>query len=56
MKSFVPAIFAVFVVFTGSVLAQTPATEAPVTSAESPEIRELQKVEDSWSSALNQRD
>lgn len=33
-------------------LAQAP----PATSAESPEIRDLQKVEDSWSSALNQRD
>jgi ketosteroid isomerase-like protein len=28
----------------------------PVESAESPEIRELQKVEDSWSTALNGRD
>ncbi len=32
------------------------AAAVPATSAESPEIRELQKVEDSWSSALNQRD
>jgi hypothetical protein len=28
----------------------------PVTSTASPEIRELQKVEDNWSGALNQRD
>jgi hypothetical protein len=35
---------------------QAPAVGAPVTSAESPEIQELQKVEDSWASALNQRD
>jgi len=56
MKSFVPAIFAVFALFTGSVFAQTPVTAAPVTSVESPEIQELQKVEDSWSSGLNQRD
>jgi hypothetical protein len=55
MKSFVPAILAVFILFTGSVFAQTSVT-APATSAESPEIQELQKVEDSWSSALNQRD
>jgi len=27
-----------------------------VTSAESPEVREFQKIEDSWSSALNLRD
>jgi hypothetical protein len=41
--------------------AQTPAAtpvsaNLPAASAESPEIRELQKVEDSWSTALNQRD
>src|SRR5277367_2830143 len=55
MKSFGTAIFAAFALFSGSVLAQAPAA-VPATSAESPEIRELQKVEDSWSSALNQRD
>jgi hypothetical protein len=32
------------------------APQTAVTSAETPEIRELQKVEDSWSTALNQRD
>lgn len=36
--------------------AQAPAPAAGATSAETPEIRELQKVEDSWSSALNQHD
>lgn len=51
MKRFVSAVFAAIAVFSSSGLAQ-----APVTSAEIPEIRELQKVEDSWSSALNQRD
>jgi hypothetical protein len=56
MKFFVPVIFVVFAVFTGSVFAQPPAPVIPATSAESPEIRELQKVEDSWSSSLNQRD
>jgi hypothetical protein len=39
-----------------AVFAQAPASTAPVTSAETPEIRELQKVEDSWSDALNKRD
>ena len=50
MKSFGTAIFAAFALFSGSVWAQTPAAST-ATSAESPEIRELQKVEDSWSSA-----
>jgi len=40
----------------GMLHAQAPVTNPGATSAESPEIRELQKVEDSWSSALNQRD
>ncbi len=41
----------------GSALAQAPqAAPAGTTSAETPEIRELQKVEDTWSNALNQRD
>jgi ketosteroid isomerase-like protein len=56
MKSFATAVFAVFACFFNPAFAQAPAAAAPVTSAESPEIRELQKVEDSWSSALNQRD
>jgi Domain of unknown function (DUF4440) len=60
MKSFVSAIFATFVVFSssaiGSSTGQAPAAAPPVTSAESPEIRDLQKVEDNWSNALNQRD
>jgi hypothetical protein len=51
MKSFILAVFAAIAVFSASGLAQAPAT-----SAESPEIRDLQKVEDSWSNALNQRD
>jgi hypothetical protein len=51
MKFFVSAVFAAIAVFSCSGLAQAPAT-----SAESPEIRDLQKVEDSWSNALNQRD
>jgi hypothetical protein len=45
------------------VVAQSPAPATPVpsaqpsvTSAESPEIREFQKIEDSWSDAINLRD
>jgi ketosteroid isomerase-like protein len=34
----------------------SPATQPAVTSAESPEIREFQKIEDTWSNAMNQRD
>jgi ketosteroid isomerase-like protein len=40
-------------------VAQAPVpapAKAPVTSAESPEIREFQKIEDNWSEAVNQRD
>jgi ketosteroid isomerase-like protein len=39
--------------------ATTPAVEAStpaVTSAESPEINQFQKIEDSWSTAVNERD
>jgi len=35
--------------------AQNPAPSA-ATSTESPEIREFQKIEDTWSNAINQRD
>lgn len=56
MKPFISVVFAAIAVFSGSVLAQAPATATPATSTGSPEIQELQKVEDSWSSALNQRD
>jgi hypothetical protein len=56
MKSLITAVFATFAILSGAVFAQTSAPAVPATSAESPEIRDLQKVEDSWSSALNQRD
>ena len=59
MKLFSTAVFAALTLFSGTVFSQTAApaqTAGPATSAESPEIRELQKVEDSWSNALNQRD
>jgi ketosteroid isomerase-like protein len=37
--------------------AQNPSPAAlPATTAESPEIREFQKIDDSWSNAVNQRD
>ena len=60
MKSFSIAVFAGFALFSGSLLAQAPgpaaAPASAATTAESPEIRELQKVEDSWDTAMNQRD
>jgi len=56
MKAVLLPVFAGFALVAGSLLAQTAASPAPVTTAESPEIRELQKVEDSWANALNQRD
>jgi hypothetical protein len=40
----------------GTAFSQTSAIPAGTMSAETPDIRELQKVEDSWSVALNQRD
>jgi hypothetical protein len=37
--------------------AQTPVPSAlPATTAESPEVREFQKIDDNWSNAVNQRD
>jgi ketosteroid isomerase-like protein len=61
MKSSYCAVFAAFALISSSVLAsyavaQTAAQAPATTSAESPEIRELQKTEDSWSDALNKRD
>ena len=55
MNRNVIAILAASFLTSGMLHAQAPSTPG-ATSAESPEIRELQKVEDSWSSALNQRD
>jgi len=59
----VPACFSAFLLSCCVAAAQSP-TPAPVsgsaplnvTSAESPEIQEFQKVEDAWSSAINLRD
>ena len=36
--------------------AGTPVVKPTATSAESPEIREFQKIEDSWATAVNDRD
>ncbi len=36
--------------------ADTPVVKPAATSAESPEIREFQKIEDSWATAINDRD
>jgi hypothetical protein len=51
--------FSVLLLSCCSIHAQSP-TSAPVkpgaTTSESPEIREFQKIEDSWSTALNVRD
>src|ERR1035437_6695335 len=55
--------FAVFLLSCCAVVAQNPApvpasvaAQPAVTSAESPEIREFQKIEDAWASAINLRD
>jgi hypothetical protein len=58
MKRFV-ACFSVFLLSCCVSVAQTqvsPPAQPAVTSAESPEIREFQKIEDAWSIAVNQRD
>jgi ketosteroid isomerase-like protein len=62
MTRFVACFFAVLLSCLAAV-AQNPAppsVPAPaqpnVTSAESPEVREFQKIEDAWSTAVNQRD
>ena len=61
----VPVVFAVVFATSTSVNGQAPVESptnlaprmsVPSMSAESPEIRELQKVEDGWSDALNKRD
>jgi len=55
------ACFSAFLIPCCIAVAQTPAppaapVPASVTSAASPEIREFQKIEDSWSAAVNDRD
>ncbi|HEY1901707.1 MAG TPA: nuclear transport factor 2 family protein [Terracidiphilus sp.] len=55
------ACFSAFLIPCCIAVAQTPAppavpVPADVTSAASPEIREFQKIEDSWSTAVNDRD
>ena len=56
MACFVAVLLSCFVA-----VAQNPApvstpAQPNVTSAESPEVREFQKIEDAWSTAVNQRD
>jgi len=51
--------FSAFLLSISFAAAQKPASasvQPAVTSAESPEIREFQKIEDSWSGAINLRD
>jgi len=52
------ALFSAVLLSCCAALAQTPAAVSvpAVTSAESPEIHEFQKLEDNWSAAFNQRD
>jgi len=55
------ACFSAFLLISCVAIAQTPAaaatpTPANVTTAESPEIHEFQKIEDSWAAAVNDRD
>ena len=57
------ACFSAFLLSCCALVAQEPAsvrasaTASPaVTTTESPEIREFQKIEDNWSSSINQRD
>jgi len=56
MKAVILPVFAAFAFVSGSLAAQSVTSTAPVMTAESPEIRELQRVEDNWANALNQRD
>jgi hypothetical protein len=57
MKAVIFAAFALISFSYSAASAQAPTPPVTgVTSAETPEIRELQKVEDSWTNALNQRD
>jgi ketosteroid isomerase-like protein len=54
------ACFSAILFLCSSLIAQTTGGKAAVqptaTSAESPEIREFQKIEDSWSTSVNNRD
>jgi ketosteroid isomerase-like protein len=64
MKQFFFAVPVLFSLVAGSAFAQTsvppqaaaPAGQSLAASAQTPEIHELQLVEDKWSTALNQRD
>ena len=49
-----PVLLASLALLSGIASAQT--AKPAVTSTDTPEVRELQKIEDSWANALNQRD
>lgn len=58
-----PVVFSALLLSCGAVVAQNPSAagaagtvQPAVTSTESPAIREFQKIEDTWSSAINLRD
>jgi ketosteroid isomerase-like protein len=53
---FVAVLLSCCVAFAQKPAPASAATRSNVTSAESPEIREFQKIEDSWSNAVNVRD
>ena len=48
--------FAVLAAVSSFAFAQTPASGSAAASAESPEIRNFQKIEDAWANAINNRD
>src|ERR1700731_1629203 len=56
MKFFATAVFAAFTLVSCAGFAQAPKPATPAATVESPEIRELQTIEDKWATALNQRD
>ena len=60
MTRFASCIFAVLLSCCAAAAQSTAPAPTPaqpnVTSAESPELREFQKIEDSWSNAINQHD
>lgn len=45
-----------FLLSAGALAAQVPASQPAVTSADTPEVQQFQKLEDKWSEAVNERD
>jgi ketosteroid isomerase-like protein len=56
VKAVISVVLVSIVSLSGSIYGQAQVAPVAATTAESPEIHELQKVEDAWSSAMNQRD